>query len=48
MKPRLGFGRRQDVAHTTQPEPAAGDVDVGAGDDRDDDSSPVESTRTRK
>ena len=29
MKPRLGFGRQQ-VVNTTQPELAAGDVNVGA------------------
>jgi hypothetical protein len=44
MKPRLGFGR-QEVVHTAQPELAAGDVNVGSSDDREDGSSPVESTR---
>src|SRR5215212_7847401 len=44
MKPRLGFGR-QEVVHTVQPEPAAADEDVGSRDDREDGSSPVESTR---
>src|SRR5215207_10737832 len=44
MKPRLGFGR-QEVVHMAQPELAAGDVNVGSSDDREDGSSPVESTR---
>src|SRR5215218_4569368 len=44
MKPRLGFGR-QEVVHMVQPEPAAADEDVGSRDDREDGSSPVESTR---
>ena len=44
MKPRLGFGRQQ-VVNTAQPELAAGDVNVGSSDDREDGSSPVESTR---
>src|SRR5687767_4565589 len=35
MKPRLGFGRRADVAHDTQPGPAEGGVDAGAGPERE-------------
>jgi hypothetical protein len=45
MKPRLGFGRRQEAIQMAQPELAAGDVNVESSDDREDDSSPVESTR---
>ena len=45
MKPRLGFGRRQEVVHVAQPEPDTGDVVAGAGDDREDSSSSAESTR---
>src|SRR5215203_6393629 len=44
MKPRLGFGRRQEADHAAQPEPDTGDV-VAEGVDRNDASSPVESTR---
>src|SRR5215212_3250964 len=44
MKPRLGFGRRQEADHAAQPEPDTGDV-VAEGDDRDDASLLVESTR---
>ena len=46
MKPRLGFGRRPDVAHDTQPESAVGDVDAGAGNDRDEQSPLIEPART--
>jgi hypothetical protein len=45
MKPRLGFGRRQDIVDSTQTVPDMADVVVGAGDDSDDESSPGESTR---
>src|SRR5829696_8175289 len=44
MKPRLGFGRRQEADHAAQPVPDTGDV-VAEGDDRDDASSLIESTR---
>src|SRR3712207_4182118 len=37
MKPRLGFGRRQDVASESRPQAEAGDIDAtvvdGPGDD---------------
>src|SRR5918994_7812495 len=46
MKPRLGFGRRPEVAHDTQPELAVGDVDAGAGNDRDEYSTLIEPART--
>jgi hypothetical protein len=45
MKPRFGFGRRQEVAQVAQSEPDAGDSVAGGGDEREDSSSPVESTR---
>ena len=45
MKPRIGFGRRQEAVHTAQPELAAGDASVESSDDREDGSSPVESKR---
>src|SRR5687768_17174394 len=45
MKPRLGFGRRQQVASVAESEPETGDVDAGAGDDRENSSELIESTR---
>jgi hypothetical protein len=45
MKPRLGFGRRQEAVHVAQQEPAAGDVDTEAGEGREDLPQPVESSR---
>src|SRR5918995_187889 len=45
MKPRFGFGRRQEVVQVAQSEPDAGDIVAGGGDEREDPSSPVESTR---
>jgi Protein of unknown function (DUF5656) len=45
MKPRFGFGRRQEVVQVAQSEPDAGDSVAGGGDEREDPSSPVESTR---
>ena len=45
MKPRLGFGRRQEVVQDAQPEPDSGDVVAVADVDDEDSSSPVESTR---
>jgi hypothetical protein len=45
MKPRLGFGRRQEVVQVAQSEPDAGDIVAGGGDEREDSSPPVESTR---
>src|SRR5215216_6571097 len=45
MKPRLGFGRRQEAAHVAPPEPVAGDLDVETDDDQDDHAPLVESTR---
>ena len=45
MKPRLGFGRRQEAAHDTQPEAAGGDVEVASRDDADDQSPQAESPR---
>jgi hypothetical protein len=45
MKPRLGFGRRQQVASVAESEPETGDVDAGAGDDRENFSEFIESTR---
>ncbi len=45
MKSRLGFGRRQEVVQVAQSEPDAGDSVAGGGDEREDSSSPVESTR---
>jgi Protein of unknown function (DUF5656) len=44
MKPRLGFGRRQEAVHVAQADPDTGDV-AGTGDEREDISSPFESTR---
>ena len=35
MKPRLGFGRRQDAARHIQPEAATGDIEVDSSDDED-------------
>ena len=46
MKPRLGFGRRQDPAHRTQPQEAASDVVVDPNHDREDHSHTAEPTRT--
>jgi Protein of unknown function (DUF5656) len=40
------FGRRPEVAHDAPPEQAASDVDSGAEDDRDDDSSLLEPARS--
>src|SRR5215208_6973071 len=45
MKPRLGFGRRQEAAHDTQPEAAGDDVEVASRDDADDQSPQAESPR---
>lgn len=45
MKPRLGFGRRQDAVPIAQPEPAEGEIDAGPSDVPEDLSQPVESTR---
>src|SRR5215208_3398866 len=45
MKPRFGFGRRQEVVQVAQSEPDADDIVAGGGDEREDSSSPVESTR---
>ena len=45
MKPRLGFGRRQEVDHAAQREPDIGEIVAGAGDDRDDSASSVDATR---
>src|SRR4051812_47197534 len=45
MKPRLGFGRRQGVVPARRPEPDTDDVGAEAGDESEDSSSPVESTR---
>jgi len=44
MKPRLGFGRRQEAVPDAQPEPVVGHADVEAGDDQGD-HAPIESTR---
>jgi hypothetical protein len=44
MKPRLGFGRRQEAVPDAQPEPVVGHADVEAGDDQGD-NAPIESTR---
>src|SRR5918999_710350 len=46
MKPKLGFGRRQDVAHVTQSEAIRDDVGVESSDDPEDHSHLVESTRS--
>src|SRR5919107_2432107 len=46
MKPRLGFGRRQEDIEVAQPDPHTGAVAAGAGDDREDTLSAVESTRS--
>lgn len=46
MKPRLGFGRRQEAVDIVQPEPAAVNVDAEASDDHDDHSGLVQSART--
>src|SRR5918996_2001628 len=45
MKPPFGFGRRQEVVQVAQSEPDAGDSVAGGSDEREDSSSPVESTR---
>jgi hypothetical protein len=45
MKPRLGFGRRQDAAHRAQPQEAASDVAVDPNHDREDHPHSVEPTR---
>src|SRR5688500_2244004 len=45
MKPRLGFGRRQEVVQVAQSEPDADDIVAAGSDDREDSSSPVETTR---
>jgi hypothetical protein len=45
MKPRLGFGRRSDVAHDTEPEPPVAEVDAGAVEDREDPASFTEPSR---
>jgi hypothetical protein len=44
MKPRLGFGRRQEAVPDAQPEPVVGHADVEPGDDQGD-HAPIESTR---
>jgi hypothetical protein len=44
MKPRLGFGRRQEAVPDAQPEPVVDHADVEAGDDQGD-HAPIESTR---
>src|SRR5688500_6339698 len=46
MKPRLGFGRRQDATHVTQAEAARDDLGVESSDDPDDHQHLVESTRS--
>jgi hypothetical protein len=45
MKPRLGFGRRSDVAHDTEPEPPVAEVDAGAVEDREDPAPFTEPSR---
>jgi hypothetical protein len=45
MKPRIGFGRRSDVAHDTEPEPLVAEVDAGAVEDREDPASFTEPSR---
>jgi hypothetical protein len=45
MKPRLGFGRRQDAARHIQPEAATGDVESDLS-DAEDQSPPIPPTRT--
>jgi hypothetical protein len=45
MKPRLGFGRRQEVVHAAPPESDTADVVVGTEDGGEDASSLAESTR---
>jgi hypothetical protein len=45
MKPRLGFGRRQEGDHAAQPEPDTGEIAADVGDDREDSSSPGDATR---
>src|SRR5215212_987623 len=44
MKPRLGFGRRQEAVPDAQPEPVVGHADAEPGDDQGD-HAPIESTR---
>ncbi|MCC2627206.1 MAG: hypothetical protein K0S14_856, partial [Thermomicrobiales bacterium] len=45
MKPRLGFGRRQEVVSVAESEPDSGEVAAGAGDERENTSVLIESTR---
>jgi hypothetical protein len=45
MKPRLGFGRRQEPVDIAQPEPAAIDADADASDDHEDHSGLDQSAR---
>src|SRR5215203_7011337 len=35
MKPRIGFGRKTDVAHETEPEQVVRDVEAAAGNDEE-------------
>jgi hypothetical protein len=46
MKPRLGFGRRQETAHVTEPQAAMSEGEVESSDAAEDQAPPVESTRT--
>jgi hypothetical protein len=46
MKPRLSFGRRQDIAHVNEPQATGGDGEVVSREEAEDISAPVESTRT--